>query len=270
MIQPGVGPLILATDNMRHEKIINLVADVLSSPEGKYVSYIKLNDVVHDEFGNGPQLVRRLRSCIAKCNSTAGIFLDFKLADTKGSNVNIFSHYAINSVNDPEIVTIRDNCSIGTFVDFRKKFTHTKIALVSALTDMPVDECERRYGAPVRKIKRDIDSLHWEYGLVRRMDDYANLPCQAFDMIVCSPQEVKEISSVYAKNLKCIVPGIRDDWMLKGQQARASGLKNALEMGADFCVLGAQMTVGNPKEGVSAEESRRRTAEIIVSMQANK
>lgn len=51
--------------------------------------------------------------------------------------------------------------------------------------------------------------------------------------------------------------------MLKGQQARATGVKEALDKGATYVVMGSQLTKGNSANGISAQQSRELTFEQI-------
>src|SRR5512133_923332 len=90
-----------------------------------------------------------------------------------------------------------------------------------------------------------------------------------FDSVVCSPLEAAFLKPhISLRNISLIVPGIRDEWMVNedgtaGQQQRYTGVYEALENGATFVVMGAQITQGNLKKGITAEESTRMTLEEI-------
>lgn len=182
--------------------------------------------------------------------------MDLKLADTSDTNVNTASAY-----ENVAILTVRDSVSAKGWLRLRRQLGgKTKLALVSALTDMPIEECRSRYGVmPVQKIFNDIIAIENAYSKVRESDDSE----KPFDMVVCSPLEVQFLSQMFGYKFQFIVPGIRDSWMEKGQQARSTGVRQAINLGATYCVMGAQMMKGNQDAGIDAEESRRLTAEEV-------
>ena len=66
--------------------------------------------------------------------------------------------------------------------------------------------------------------------------------------VVCSPKEVKMVKKI-APNLICFVPGIRLT-SEKHDQKRTMTPKEAIDRGADYLILGSQLTSGNPKENM--------------------
>src|SRR5680860_1057021 len=82
-----------------------------------------------------------------------------------------------------------------------------------------------------------------------------------FDAVVCSPAELKFLKKNLPDSIEFIVPAIRDAWMDMGQQSpdRANGIKEALDAGANYLVMGSQLTKGNPDNGVDVVESRKRS-----------
>jgi Orotidine-5''-phosphate decarboxylase len=128
------------------------------------------------------------------------------------------------------------------------------------LTDIGEDECFSRFGfTPEDKIINDLTCIYEVY-LDRRSKD-PELPKDPFDLVVCSPKEVAYLKGSLPASYGFIVPGIRDEWMKKANehQKRTTGVGEALESGATFVVMGAQMTKGNPESGVSPETSRALT-----------
>lgn len=190
-----------------------------------------------------------------------GIFLDLKLADTWGTCKNTIMHY---KNCPPDILTVRESVGVQAFYELQKNFPEMEIALVSALTDIPEAEIVARYGqTPWMKIANDIERIEAEYKKYLEWV-HSSTVNKPFSMVVCSPLEVQALDSLFAGRYQFIVPGIRDAWMLKGQQARSTGIRQALNSGATYVVVGAQMTQGSPRKGVSVEESRTMTLREVV------
>ena len=62
------------------------------------------------------------------------------------------------------------------------------------------------------------------------------------DGVVCSPHEISAIREVCGPNFKLIVPGIRPDWAVKGDQRRITTPREAVDLGADYLVIGRPIT----------------------------
>ena len=62
------------------------------------------------------------------------------------------------------------------------------------------------------------------------------------DGVVCSPHELSVIREVCGANFKLVVPGIRPDWAVKGDQKRIITPRQALDFGADYLVIGRPIT----------------------------
>jgi orotate phosphoribosyltransferase len=256
-------PIILPFDGIKSSgELFNKIRAILKEPLAiDLVSFIKLNDAIYSSDLSAIAIIKGVKTILKEFESSAGIFLDLKIADTSGTNKNTLKHFVDAGVA-PDIFTVRDSVSAKGFLELRRISPDTKLALVSMLTDTPVEECRRRNGMiPSLKIMNDMVNITLEYAAIRNPGD-KELP---FDMVVCSPLELKDLMSTRfsASDFQYIVPGIRDAWMESGQQARSTGIKEALNLGATYVVVGSQMTEGNPKEGVSAEESRQRTTEAI-------
>lgn len=265
-----MGPVILAIDGLKDQAAgLTVVREVFSDRSAfDLIGYVKFNDAVHIGPDVGAEFISLARRTIAKMSgyhgagpvraeadrvvNNVGIFLDLKLADTSGTNVNTVAKY-----EGIDILTVRDSVSAKGWLALRRNLgSKTKLALVSALTDMPAEECRSRYGVmPAQKILNDIIAIEAAYAKVREPSD----PKEPFDMIVCSPLEVQFLSNLFGYKFQFIVPGIRDVWMEKGQQARSTGVREALGLGATYCVMGEQMVKGNKDKGISPEKSRLMT-----------
>lgn len=259
-------PVILPYDGFQDtEELFEEIRRDLEEPGVvELLAFLKFNDAVFSQDLSGPDLISAVRATLMRhdLHDQIGIFLDLKLADTSGTIENIAAHFAPFR---QKILTVRSNLSGRGFLELHRTLPDVNIALVSFLTDNSVQDCLEQYGLfPEEKILHDMRIVQRKYEKVREDDD----PTNAFDMVVCSPNELPFISRnempIFGRRFQKICPGIRDSWMAKGQQERISGVCQALIDGADYVVMGSQMKKGNPKKGISAEESRRLTKEEIL------
>lgn len=67
--------------------------------------------------------------------------------------------------------------------------------------------------------------------------------------VVCSPQEIKAIRNACGPDFIIVTPGIRPAWSEKNDQKRITTPRQALELGADYMVIGRPITqAAHPKE----------------------
>lgn len=67
--------------------------------------------------------------------------------------------------------------------------------------------------------------------------------------VVCSPQEIKAIRQACGPEFKIVTPGIRPAWAATNDQKRITTPRQALDMGADYMVIGRPITKAeNPRE----------------------
>ncbi len=256
---------ILPLDGIRNgELLLQKAREFLSNPNmAKVISHIKINDGAHMEDMPGPIIVQKLRELFVELGlEDVGVMLDLKLGDTEGTLANYGIHYSGQNILTASAISTGEG-----FLALRKAFPGTKIALVSALTDMKSEVCRKRYGHfPDTKILNDIRNIEEEYAGCRG----ENNPIIPFDLIVCSPHELEFLGHTLQRGYGFVVPGIRDKWMTAGQQKRFTGVREALELGATYVVMGAQMTKGNPKANppVSVENSQLMTIMEIEKAEA--
>lgn len=68
------------------------------------------------------------------------------------------------------------------------------------------------------------------------------------DGVVASAKEVAKIRKVVKKDFLIVTPGIRPSWSQKSDQKRVATPKEAIDMGADYLVIGRPITVqGDPQ-----------------------
>ncbi len=62
------------------------------------------------------------------------------------------------------------------------------------------------------------------------------------DGIVCSPLEIVRVRQIAGPNLKLVTPGVRSAGAAKGDQKRVATPRDAMHDGADYLVIGRQVT----------------------------
>jgi len=105
----------------------------------------------------------------------------------------------------------------------------TKILGVSVLTSMNSGQTKKYYN------QSNVSAL------VKKFTKYAKK--NKLDGIVCSPKEIKYIRKEVGKNFIIVTPGIRTDKKLKSDdQKRVESPKKALDLGANYLVIGRPIT----------------------------
>ena len=79
--------------------------------------------------------------------------------------------------------------------------------------------------------------------------------------VVCSPQEIKAIRTACGPILNCN-PGIRPVWAAANDQKRITTPKEAIELGADYIVIGRPITAA--ADPIEAAKNYGRTGGIIM------
>ena len=105
----------------------------------------------------------------------------------------------------------------------------TKILGVSILTSLNSNQTKKYYN------QKNVTEL------VKKFSQSAKK--NKLDGVVCSPQEIKYIRKKIGKNFIIVTPGIRIDNKIKGDdQKRVETPKKAIELGANFLVIGRPIT----------------------------
>ena len=141
----------------------------------------------------------------------------------------------IKSVRDLKFnyITIHISSGLNALKEARKISGKTKLVGVTILTSLDNDA--------LKKIgfNKDVKTLVLHQAKLARK---ANL-----DAIVCSAQEVKIVKKVFKKEI--ITPGIRFNSMANDQK-RTLTPKQAYRNGADWLVIGRNITKGNVKKNI--------------------
>ncbi len=120
-----------------------------------------------------------------------------------------------------------------------KKTTPTKIIGVTVLTSM-TDPDLKEIGVH-KNVKQEVEQLS---GLAQKC---------GLDGVVASAQEIKIIRKKTDKNFLIVTPGVRPIWAAHGDQKRVMTPKEAIELGADYIVVGRPITQ-HPQPMVAAEK----------------
>ncbi|MDG1996496.1 MAG: orotidine-5'-phosphate decarboxylase [Emcibacteraceae bacterium] len=201
-------------------------ASELSSVLEPHVGGIKLG---LEFFGaNGPSGFKE----IAKVNQN--IFLDLKLHDIPNTVAK-----TIHSLMPlrPKIMTIH---AAGGAEMMR--------AAAEAATQAAKDVgCERPIIVGVTILtsldNEDLDDIGYQNKVAMQVVKLARLAKESgLDGVVCSPHEIKVIKESCGHDFKLVVPGIRPADSAKGDQKRTMTPKEAVELGADYLVIGRPIT----------------------------
>lgn len=204
--------IILALDEIQDlDEALALVKKI-----GPQVYAVKVHNL-YDKFG--PSIVDKLKEAGAE-----KVWVDFKLYDIPNTgrlraeniNADIISVHASGGVKMMKAIV--DSC-----VALRKE-----IFAVTALTSFIENEVKQIYNREVDDVVLTLAKLSNEAGV---------------SGIVCSPKEVKILRAhPEFKNLKIIVPGVRSIGTDTNDQSRVGTPKQAIADGADFLVIGREIT----------------------------
>lgn len=117
----------------------------------------------------------------------------------------------------------------------------SKVIGVTVLTSLDAYECYHIYGEPpelaVVKFARDLVEA-------------------GADAVVCSPLELGMLNECGLDTLERVVPGIRSSWSAMNDQSRTLTPKEAMDLGANYLVIGRPIT--RPPLGMSRVDAAKR------------
>ena len=158
------------------------------------------------------------------------IFGDYKISDIPNTSASI-----LGAVKDLKFnyITIHINSGLDSLKAAKKNAGKTKLVGVTVLTSLD---------------NKALKQVGFNKNVKKLVLHQAKLAHKAkLDAIVCSAQEVKIVKSVFKKEI--ITPGIRLNLKLDDQK-RVLTPKQAFNNGADWIVLGRNITRGNIKENI--------------------
>ncbi|MEK7569503.1 MAG: orotidine-5'-phosphate decarboxylase [Patescibacteria group bacterium] len=200
--------IILALDEIKDlDEAVTLVKDV-----GHLFYAVKIHNL-YDRFG--PEAVRKLKEAGAE-----KVWVDFKLYD--------ISNTVRLRARDIEADIISVHASGGVKMMREAVASGKEIFVITILTSFSPLEVKQIYNKGVDEAVLVLARLAQEAGV---------------SGIVCSPKEIKMIrNNPEFKNLKIIVPGTRSLGVNANDQMRVSTPEEAIHDGADYLVIGRQIT----------------------------
>ena len=154
------------------------------------------------------------------------IFLDLKLHDIPNTVKNGLK--ALNKIK-PILTTIHISGGDEMMKSSVKDKKFAKILGVSILTSIDTKQTEKFYN------QKDVSFL------VKKFAKFAKK--NGLDGVVCSPKEIKVIRKATGKDFIIVTPGIRLKSKIKSDdQKRVETPKKAIELGANFLVIGRPIT----------------------------
>ena len=154
------------------------------------------------------------------------IFLDLKLHDIPNTVKNGLE--ALIKMK-PLFTTIHVSGGDNMMIASKTNKKDTKILGVTILTSLDSDQTKKYYNQ--KKPSK----------LVKKFAQEAKR--NKLDGVVCSPQEIRYVRKEVGKDFIIVTPGIRIDDRLKGDdQKRVESPKRAIELGANYLVIGRPIT----------------------------
>ena len=205
--------VIVALDSNDINKTINLVKTLR-----KDVYAFKIGYEFFFNFGlNG---YKKIYSICPK------IFLDLKLHDIPNTVKN-----GINALAKikPLLTTIHISGGDQMMLSSKSKKNFTKILGVSVLTSLNSKQTKKYYN------ESNVSVLVKKFAKLAKKNK--------LDGVVCSPKEIKYIRKQIGKNFIIVTPGIRiNNKIKKDDQKRIETPRKAIEMGANYLVIGRPIT----------------------------
>ena len=154
------------------------------------------------------------------------IFLDLKLHDIPNT---VEKGLEALIKMKPLFTTIHISGGNDMMVSSRASKKNTKILGVSILTSLDSDQTKTFYN------QKNVLALVKKFAKAAKKNK--------LDGIVCSPQEIRYVRKEVGKNFIIVTPGIRISNKLKNDdQKRVETPKKALELGANYLVIGRPIT----------------------------
>ncbi len=200
--------IILALDEIQNlDDAVALVKKV-----GPLVYAVKIHNL-YDRFG--PDVVRMLKEAGAE-----KVWVDFKLYDIPNTGKNRTRDIS------GDIISVHASGGVGMMKE--AVASGKEIFAITILTSFSASEVKQIYNREVDDVVLVLARMAKEAGVAG---------------IVCSAKEIKMLRENYDfKDLKLVVPGIRSSGIDLNDQNRVGTPEQALLDGADYLVIGRQIT----------------------------
>jgi orotidine-5'-phosphate decarboxylase len=206
-------PLILALDFDDTDQALALIKDI-----GPAADFYKIGMELY--AAGGMAVVARVNELGKK------VFLDLKLYDisetVKRATRRICRAGLVN------FLTVHGSRAVMEAAVEGRENTPTRLLAVTVLTSFDQDDlADLGYAVSVS----ELVELRVRKAVESRIDG-----------IVCSPLEVGRVREIGGPKLTLVTPGVRSAGAAKGDQKRAATPLEAIESGADYLVIGRQVT----------------------------
>jgi len=206
-------PLIIALDADSAEQALKLIAEI-----GPAADFYKIGMELY--AAGGMDLVKQVSAFGKK------VFLDLKLYDI-GETVKRATRILCQN-GLVQLLTVHGSSSVMKAAVEGRGNAGTRLLAVTVLTSF--DETDLRdlgYTVPVSelvalRVRKAMESV--------------------IDGIVCSPLEVARVREIGGPNLTLVTPGVRSAGASQGDQKRVATPAEAMRNGADYLVVGRQVT----------------------------
>jgi orotidine-5'-phosphate decarboxylase len=222
-------PIIVALDVESAAEARELVAKL-----GKSVDFYKVGMELY--AASGMEMVRDLQE------QGKNVFLDLKFYDIPETVKRAVAQVAKTGV---QFLTVHGSASIMRAAVAGRGSSNLKLLAVTVLTSFGPE---------------DMDDLGYRGEIADLVERRA---CKAvecgIDGLVASPLEAAALRKVVGANITLVTPGVRSTGAAKGDQKRVATPAEAIRDGADYLVIGRQITrAANP-----AAEAERVLHEVV-------
>jgi orotidine-5'-phosphate decarboxylase len=208
-----VNPIIVALDVESTAQALELVERI-----GPAADFYKIGMELY--AGSGMPFVSDVAAMGKK------VFLDLKLYDI-GETVKRATRRIVET-GLVEFLTVHGSKAVMQAAAEGRGEAPTKLLAVTVLTSFDQDDlADLGYSVPVSEL---VDLR------VRKAVE------SGMDGIVCSPLEVARVRQTGGPQLKLVTPGVRSAGAAKGDQKRVATPAEAIQSGADYLVIGRQVT----------------------------
>ena len=206
-------PLIIALDVDSAEEALRLIGKI-----GPAADFYKVGMELY--AAAGMSLVKEIAA------TGRQVFLDLKLYDI-GETVKRATRRICASAA-PAFLTVHGSRSVMQAAVEGRADSPTKLLAVTVLTSFDQD---------------DLADLGYPTSIAELVDLRVKKARESgLDGIVCSPLEVARVRTLAGPNMKLVTPGVRSAGADKGDQKRVASQADALRDGADYLVIGRQVT----------------------------